>query len=246
MRALVTFVICLEMVFGAELPTDIQKCRYDEGDCIKNAINLLIRRYPKGLPKLGISPFNDFRPGDLQLFEAPQVGSMWLNFKLINQVINGCENATVTHVSGFQQDPTKAKVEIGLRIPRLVHRSQYKMQMRWLSMVQTNTTGPCYAEFQNVSLTLNLKVIVRYRQEKRYLKIYELMPKVELGRFFLELGDLYQHNLDLTLVVNRFYRENWLALWNDIEPKVSPSFSRSGAQLLNNIFDTISYDDMFL
>ncbi|XP_030566416.1 uncharacterized protein LOC115766572 isoform X2 [Drosophila novamexicana] len=124
------------MVSGAELPTDVEKCRYGDGDCIKNNINQLIRRYPKGLPKLGISPFNDFRPGDLQLFEAPQVGN----------------------VSGFQQDPTKAKLEIGLRIPRLVHRYQYKMQLRWLSMVQTNTTGPCYAEFQNVSLTLNLKL----------------------------------------------------------------------------------------
>lgn len=226
----------------------------------------MLKSYPKGIPSLNIEPFDDFRPNDLQLWDTPRVGGNWITFRLRDQLISGCENATVIRVSGFEKDPTKTKNEIELRIPRIVHRSTYDMEMRWLSMVHANSSGPCYAEFQNVTLTLNLKVIVKFQKEKRYLKIYELVPEVQLGRsvifeinfvfrnrkyllscrFSLVLDDLYKENLDLTLAINRVYNENWIELWNDVEYNVVSTYSRKGAQLLDKIFATLSYDDMFL
>ncbi|KAL7738473.1 hypothetical protein ACLKA6_006781 [Drosophila palustris] len=246
MYTLVAFVICLRIVYSAELPKDIKKCKFGNDACIKGSINQLIKNYPKGIPSLNIQPFDEFRPSDMQLWDSPRVGGSFLKFRLVNQAVSGCQNATVTGVSGFEQDPTKSRIEIELRIPRVTHRSTYEMQLRWLSMVQSNTSGACYAEFQNVTLILNLKVIVKFQKEKRYLKIYELTPQLELGRFVLKLDDLYKESLDLTLAVNRAYNENWLELWNDIERNVLSSYSQKGAQLLDKIFATISYDDMFL
>ncbi|KAM8713719.1 hypothetical protein ACLKA7_013960 [Drosophila subpalustris] len=223
MYTLVTFVICLRIVYSAEL--HIKKCKFGNDACIKGSINQLIKNYPKGIPSLNIQPFDEFRPSDMQLWDSPRVGGSFLKFRL---------------------DPTKSRIEIELRIPRVTHRSTYEMQLRWLSMVQSNTSGACYAEFENVILILNLKVIVKFQKEKRYLKIYELTPQLELGRFVLKLDDLYKENLDLTLAVNRAYNENWLELWNDIERNVLSSYSQKGAQLFDKIFATISYDDMFL
>ncbi|XP_034478288.1 uncharacterized protein LOC117784607 [Drosophila innubila] len=231
MYTLLVFIICLRIIHSAELPKNINKCHFGDEECIKGSINQLIKSYPKGIPSLNIKPFDDFRPSDLQLWDSPRVGGSFLKFRLVNQMISGCQNATVTRVSGFDEDPNRNKIEIELRIPRLIHRSTYQMQLRWLSMVQSNTSGPCYAEFQNVTLTLNLKVIVKFQKEKRYLKIYELMPQLELGRFVLRLDDLYKENLDLTLAVNRAYNENWIELWNDIEHNVLASYSQEGAQL---------------
>ncbi|XP_034106366.1 circadian clock-controlled protein daywake-like isoform X1 [Drosophila albomicans] len=238
--------MCLRIVNNAQLPENIKKCRFGDNECIKGSINELIKLYPNGIPELNISPFNDFRPSDLQLWDSPKVGGTWITFRLTNQVVRGCENATVTRVSGFAEDPAKSKIQIELNIPRMIHRSQYEMDLRWLTMVQTNTTGPCYAEFQNVSLVLNIKVIVMYKMEKRYLKIYELVPELDLGRFTLKLDGLYKENEDLTQAVNRVYNENWIELWNDVEPTVISSYGRRGAELLDKIFATISYDDMFV
>lgn len=98
-----------------------------------------------------------------------------LTFILKNQVDYGIENVTVTRVSGFHTVPCKTKFENDVRIPSfhlLVFISQYAMDVRWLTLVQSNTTGPCFTELQNVSVTLCLKTFVRFKKDQKYLSIY--------------------------------------------------------------------------
>jgi len=58
--------------------------------------------------------------------------------------------------------------------------------------------------------------------------------------------NLYKENTDLTVVLNRVVNENWREMWNEIEPTILPSYSRSILKILKKFMLTVSYDDMFL
>lgn len=45
-----------------------------------------------------------------------------------------------------------------------------------------NTTGRLISDFQNFRITLTIKALVEYRNDKRYLKIYNLVPSLDLDR----------------------------------------------------------------
>ncbi|XP_017836096.1 uncharacterized protein LOC108595380 [Drosophila busckii] len=182
MLSLALIVNVLSFAYSTQLPQQIDKCQYNDAECIRENINKIIQLYPEGVPELNISSFKEFRPADLELIDTARVGGLWITMRLLNQVIAGMENATVRQVSGFQRDPNKSKIDITVHVPRLTHRSSYAMELRWLTLVQTNTTGACYAEFHDVNLSLNLKVIVRYQQQRRYLTVYQLTPQLQLGR----------------------------------------------------------------
>jgi len=60
------------------------------------------------------------------------------------------------------------------------------------------------------------------------------------------LDDLYRENSDLTVALNGVFNDNWVEFWNDLEPKLLSAFGLAFSGMLNQIFENVSYDDMFL
>lgn len=221
------------------------KCRFGDSACIVKSINDLIRRYPNGIPEIGLPPLDVIRLNDMPFLNSPDRGPIWLTFYTRDYVSKGFANATVTHVEGFNRDPTKEKLVIKVHIPRLVDEATYDMQGR-VMLFRANTTGRLQSDFQNFKLTLIFKIILEYRNNKRYLKIYNLMPLISLDRWIIWLDDLYRENSDLTVALNGVFNDNWVEFWNDLEPKLLSAFGLAFSGMLNKIFENVSYDDMFL
>ncbi|KAH8310728.1 hypothetical protein KR044_002755, partial [Drosophila immigrans] len=227
------------------LASDIVKCHYGDSHCIIKSINDVIRRYPKGIPEIGLPPLDESEMEDVSMLDSPHRGPIWLNFHMRDNVNKGFNNATVTHIQGFKRDPTKEPLVMKARIPRLVHEATYDMQGQWL-LLKANTTGKLQSDFQNFHLTLTIKIILEYRNNKRYLKIYELVPLVTLDRWIIWLNDLYKENTDLTVAINRAFNENWVEFWNGVEPGLLKAFALAFTGLLKRVLENVAYDDMFL
>ncbi|XP_030562353.1 protein takeout [Drosophila novamexicana] len=234
-----------ETALGAQLPEDIKKCHFGDSKCLIGSINDLIKRYPKGIPEIGLPPLDFTRLEDVAILDKPTVGAVWLTFYTRDNVNRGFNNATITHVDGFSRDPTKNIMIIEAHIPSVIHEATYDMLGRYLLFV-ANTTGKLKSDFQNVHLKLTIKGVLEYRNNKRYLKIYELKPKVELDRWIVWFDNLYRENTDLTIAVNRAFNENWLEFWNGLEPGLMKSFAQCFTGMLNKVFENVAYDDMFL
>ncbi|XP_034486653.1 circadian clock-controlled protein [Drosophila innubila] len=232
-------------VKSALLPSDLEKCRYGDSSCIIKSINDLIRRYPKGIPEMGLPPLDATPLNDIPILNSSYRGPIWLTFHMRDTVNKGFNNATVTHVAGFNRDPRKEKLVIKARIPRLIHEATYDMQGQ-IMLFKSNTTGKLQSDFQNVNVTLTFKIILEYRNNKRYLKIYELVPLVSLDRWIILLDNLYKENIDLTVILNRVFNEHWVELWNDLEPGLMHAFSLAFSRILNKVFENVAYDDLFL
>ncbi|XP_064554025.1 circadian clock-controlled protein daywake [Drosophila montana] len=234
-----------ETALGVQLPEDIKKCHFGDSRCLVGSINDLIKRYPKGIPEIGLPPLDATRLEDVAILDKPNDGAVWFTFHTRNNVNRGFNNATITHVDGFNRDPTKNIMTIEAQIPSLIHEATYDMLGRYLLFV-ANTTGQLKSDFQNFQLKLTIKGILEYRNNKRYLNIYELKPKVELDRWIVWFDNLYKENTDLTIAVNRAFNENWLEFWNGLEPGLMKSFAQCFTGMLNKFFENVAYDDMFL
>ncbi|KAM8713718.1 hypothetical protein ACLKA7_013959 [Drosophila subpalustris] len=233
----------IDFLYAVELPKDIKKCRFGNHPCIINSTNELIRRYSKGIAEVGLEPFDNIKIEDITLINSP--GPIYIYYKLIDQFLKGFENATVTNITGFEQNPELSHMEINLKIPRLVLQGSYELQGRGL-IVYTNASGLTHSDLQNVRVSCSIKGFIEYRNNKRYLKIYDLVPHIEMDRWILWADNLYKENTDLTVILNRVVNENWLELWNEIQPTTLPAYSRSILKIINKFVQTVSYDDMFL
>ncbi|XP_030374788.1 uncharacterized protein LOC115624306 [Scaptodrosophila lebanonensis] len=230
---------------GQTIPKDIQKCHFGNTKCTVDSMNAVIRNYPKGLPEIGMKPIDIVDAGFSQVWKNEQIGGTWFNFKLYDLIAYGYENTTITKVEGFGKNPTATRMEIHGQIPSLVHKGKYISYGRaWF--IQLNGTGPSFSDFQNFRFTLKLKVIQEYRNNKRYLNIYELVPIIHMDRWNIWLDEFSPENIDLTIAVNKVFNDNWLEFWNELEPTVLPTLANTFTDLINNIFEKVSYDDMFI
>ncbi|XP_017874152.1 PREDICTED: circadian clock-controlled protein-like [Drosophila arizonae] len=242
------FVILLMLYktsLGIELPDDIKKCHFGDSQCLINTINDLIRRYPNGIPGIGLAPLNVTQLDDISIVNRPNGASVWLSFYLQNLTNKGFNNATITQVIGFNKDPSSSSMIIKAHIPRLIHKGTYNMLSRIL-LFRANATGSFCSEFLNFRLEMLIKTIQEYRNNKRYLRIYELKPKVDLQRWIISLDSLYTENTDMTIVMNNVINENWLEFWQELEPSMLKTFELCLTLILKRVFDNVAYDDLFL
>ncbi|XP_034662602.1 circadian clock-controlled protein-like [Drosophila subobscura] len=248
MRDIIIFVLCLQLIRslqGQILPKDIPKCRFGDSECIVDSMNKIIRRYPRGIPALGMKPIDVVDIRNSKFWDNPKVGAFWLQFNLFDQVNYGFENTTITKVKGFTKNPTTSLMEIHGRIPSLIHKGRYMSQGRvWI--VELNSTGEQLSDFQNFRFVLKLKVIMEYRNNKRYLKIYQLNPFVNMDRWVFWLDNFFEENTDMTIAINQVFNQHWVEFWNELEPTNLRIFASVFRDLIEDILHKVSYDDMFL
>lgn len=60
------------------------------------------------------------------------------------------------------------------------------------------------------------------------------------------LDNLFPENMDLTIAINELLNTNWLEFWNELEPAFLTIFSSVFTSMIEDTFQKISYDDMFL
>ncbi|KAH8307121.1 hypothetical protein KR044_005169, partial [Drosophila immigrans] len=231
-----------QIAFAAE---DIKKCHFGAQKCIIESMNYAIKHYSKGIPQIGLKPIDVVDIGDLNLVKANEAGGLWLVVNLTNQINHGFENTTITRVEGFDKDPTKKYLSISGQIPRLVHKGRFTTRGH-ISVIPVNLSGESNSEFQNLRFQIKLKGIIEFRNNKRYLKLYKVLPIVKIDRWIVWMNDLFKENTDLTIIVNQLFNERWLEIWNEWEPAVLESFSSVFLSILQDTFNKISYDELFL
>ncbi|XP_034105945.1 circadian clock-controlled protein daywake-like [Drosophila albomicans] len=225
-------------------PEEVQKCHFGDEKCLVDSMNYVIKHYRKGIPEIGVKPIDVVDIADLNLV-GHAITSTWININLTNQINYGFENTTITSVQGFNKDPTATHLNISGHIPVLIHKGFFKA-VGQIYLVKANLSGISLSEFQNLKFTLKLKSIIEFRNNKRYLKIYELTPIVKISRWVIWMEDLFTENSDMTIIVNRIFNDNWLEIWNEWEPTILNSFSGVFLGLIKDVFDKVSYDDLFL
>lgn len=144
-------------------------------------LNTMIRRFPKGLPDIGLDPIDKVNLKDYQFWSRSVHNAIGFKLKLYSQKIYGIENTTITKVMGFGKNPEVSPLEIHGRIPSLVHKCSFNSNGR-VHLLNYNSTGNSNSDFQSLNFVIKLKVLTEYHNNTRYLKIYDLEPIVTITR----------------------------------------------------------------
>lgn len=59
-------------------------------------------------------------------------------------------------------------------------------------------------------------------------------------------GNLFNGNKELGATTNSFFNENWKDILKEIKPAVGDAIGSIYESLINNVFGSIPYDEMFL
>uniref|UniRef100_A0A6P4F905 Protein takeout-like n=1 Tax=Drosophila rhopaloa TaxID=1041015 RepID=A0A6P4F905_DRORH len=223
----------------------IKRCHYGDSKCIIQSMNQVIKSFPKGIPVLGTKPIDIVDKADFKIWNNVDIGPVWLKFRMFDQLNYGFENTTITEVKGFDRDPTSTSLEIHGKIPSLVHKGKYVVNGKLLLM-EANSKGESVSDLQNFKFFLKLKVTIEYRNNKRYLKVYELVPRLKLDRWIIRLDDFLPENSDLTKAVNQVINKNWVEFWNELEPSILDIFQSVFTNLIEDVFQKVACDDLFL
>lgn len=65
-------------------------------------------------------------------------------------------------------------------------------------------------------------------------------------RIYVHFGNLFNGNKELGDTTNSFFNENWKEILKEIKPAVADAIASVYSSLMNNIFTSIPYEDMFL
>lgn len=126
-----------------------------------------------------MEPLDHIKVDDISLIDSP--GPLWISYKLKNQVLKGMENLTVKSISGFDYHPENTRMVLEGNIPRILMEGEYEFQGRGL-IVYSNTSGKTNTEMLNVNLTALVRGYFQFRNNKRHLKIYDLVTHIKQDR----------------------------------------------------------------
>ena len=83
------------------------------------------------------------------------------------------------------------------------------------------------------------------RNGKEYLQVEKIKVTLKPERFWMNMDNLFDGNQVLGNQVNQFANENWSLIFEQIHPSISESFQEIYKAVLNNVFATMPYREMF-
>ncbi|XP_016941417.4 protein takeout [Drosophila suzukii] len=241
--SLIYLVLVAHLVASTQLPSDVEKCRYHDDNCILRSGNWVIQRYGKtGVAQMNIEPVDAIKVPPYELQKGNRDQPFWHDWKVIDQWVYGFENTTLTKIQGFDRDPRRSQVEIHGRVPSVSSTARFQFNSKFLTL-KLNATGGGKTDFQNFRFIAKFSLTV---DNKGYAKIYKLSLSLGLDRWIQMLDDLFVGNTDLSVIANEWINVNWHEYWVDIEPDITEFTRRFLIKKLNRVFSTVLYKDFFL
>lgn len=132
-------IFILKLFTASSLP----QCIHGDNICLKNAINDIVSQGKNGLKELNLIQLDPLHVDFINIIQGENENSpVNLVLKLLDIDIYGLDKIHATKVEGFEEDPSKSKIEFHGTIPILTISGNYKMKGQILVLpIQGN--GKC-------------------------------------------------------------------------------------------------------
>nr|XP_013112563.1 unnamed protein product [Stomoxys calcitrans] len=175
---IVTIVIFLSLQCqGADLPSDIAKCKAGDNACIRDKIMELFKKFPKGNPEFGMPNISALSKNNVVISRASPDAPVQLNFKFLDYTCYGFENAVVVNTTGWTKKPKV--IEAHLRVPSLRMGGEYEGSGKILFLT-LNGKGKGLVELVDCTAFTKFEIRLEKRNNgKNYAKIIKMKVDLE-------------------------------------------------------------------
>lgn len=231
----------------ADLPADIQKCHYGDVDCIKTSAADVLKKHSKGLPDLNIPNLEPFHLDNATFGEGSVPKENYdVKLRMTDFDIYGLENFEFDKFVGFEKDPLKSKFEFYGKVPSLKIKAKYNVKGKVLSL-PIEGDGPLEIEINDVEVSMKVKLAEGEKKDgKSYMKVDKYKTLIEAKTFKIKMENLFKGDKNLGDSMNELLNKNWKVIWGETKPDVNKIVGKFAIDILNDVFTTVPYDDLFL
>jgi Haemolymph juvenile hormone binding protein (JHBP) len=98
----------------------------------------------------------------------------------------------------------------------------------------------------NNEITMKLLTKKVMKEGKAYMQIEKSRLTYTTDRVAFDFTNLFNGNKALSETTNRFFNENWKEIHNELRPRLFEAIATMYESLLNKVFGTIPYDELFI
>lgn len=110
------------------------------------------------------------------------------------------------------------------------------------------TINILFSAKDNVDIKLKFAPTITEKNGKQYIRLANNKFKLafDTSRLYLQLENLFNGNKALGDNMNLFLNENWQIILQELKPAVRETLAQIIGGIINNVFDKVSYSDIFL
>uniref|UniRef100_A0A336MHV1 CSON000204 protein n=1 Tax=Culicoides sonorensis TaxID=179676 RepID=A0A336MHV1_CULSO len=236
-------VLVLNHKSQAQFPSNIiERCVVHDNNCLKDAIQHVLKNYPTGVKQLGLRSIDPLKVEklDINIGKNSPI-NMNLNFK--NTELLGLSQSVIKSVTGFEKE-IGSRIDIKGFTPTINLVGDYKISGSIL-LVPVVGSGPSNITLTNTDYTLKFLPKLTTKNGKTYVEIEKCKLKLNTKRVHHNFSNLFNGDVVLGENMNRIMNENWELIWSNNQPAVEESMSYIMKNVLNDVFATTSFDDLF-
>ncbi|XP_013110922.1 protein takeout [Stomoxys calcitrans] len=238
-------IICtiLLPVYSGMLPADFTKCKVGDNACVRDKMQELYEKFPKGNPSLALPDISALYMENITVARANSGSPLQLDFKFLDLINYGIETAKVINTTGWIKDPSIIEVDAEIPLLKLVGHYQVKGKI-----LLFNLKGEGKATFELTDCKIHLKGRVKLEKRsngKNYLKPIKLIATLEPKEVVVQMENLINGNKELSDSVNAIINENWRDIWEELRDGTNNVISQLYFTIIGNVLNVLSYDDFF-
>uniref|UniRef100_U5ETV6 Putative hemolymph juvenile hormone binding protein n=1 Tax=Corethrella appendiculata TaxID=1370023 RepID=U5ETV6_9DIPT len=241
LQFLIIFNIFLE-VFCVDFPNDIHRCHIGDNNCVTNEFNRVFQNFENGHIGLNLKSLD---PLKIEKMDIVQGGDSPVNIVLnfTNVDFNGLRKAKVHSISGFVSNPKK--MEVRLKAPVLSLIGNYKINGRVL-ILPIAGVGKSNMTMENIEIQLRWIGKLIEKKDKKFYNIDKFRASFDTTLFIMNFSNLFNGDRALGDNMNKFLNENWKDILNEVKPSIVTAFAKIFKNLVNNVFETFPYNELFI
>ncbi|KAL1449635.1 hypothetical protein WDU94_002121 [Cyamophila willieti] len=224
-------------------PSWVKPCRNSDGptdDCVLRRINEAQPNVIKGFPKYRIPSLDPLNVTEITLGTgSKQVG---LSLKLFDAQIHGLRMVEMFKV---KIDWEKGHCIVYWRnLPGVRVIGQYVMDGMVL-VLPMKGSGDGNITLTDLSGDFSFKFDLVMKNEKHYGKVTSSKVNMSVGKAYFKFKNLFNGDRVLGEQMNKFMNENYAEVVREFQPAMENTFNVVFRQLMQNIFDLASVEDIF-
>ncbi|XP_075145219.1 protein takeout-like [Haematobia irritans] len=228
---------------SGNLPSDLEKCKVGDNECVRNKIMEIVKKYPKGNPNIGLPNISEFQMNNLIISRANSNSPLQLNLKFSKLITYGVENLLIEHTSGWTKDVKN--IEIKAKIPWLKLVGDYETNGKVL-LFNLESKGKGNFEMSDCKAHFKVQLKLEKREDgKNYAKLTKLKITFKPEKLSFRMDNLVKDSKELTDTINNVLNDNWRDLWNELSDGISNGLSEAYMNILTSVLNKIPYDDFY-
>ncbi|GAB0088225.1 Protein takeout [Sergentomyia squamirostris] len=240
----IILLICVVGCSGAKFPSNIQRCQYGDSNCMVQVTQNLIKNYYNGLPLLNLVRLD---PVTIKSISIENSGNKAVNIRLMfhNVTLHGLKDIAIKKITGFPKDIEGSKNEVEFIAPLIELVGRYSINGKVL-ILPIQGTGQSNFTSENVKVRARFTGRKVTKNQQDYFQTNDMKITMTTTKLWMDFENLFNGDKLLGDTTNAFLNENWMDIFNELQPDISKSYAAAIQTIINNVFAKLPYKDYFI